>query len=87
MFTAPRTPASWNRHGGFAKGQAGLGHGAILPIIASHNCHKLRQLRKIQADGWSFSSVSEAFCLEFLYFILAAEFMFHHIVAARYRDL
>ncbi len=59
----------------------------LLPFIASHNCHKLRQLRKIQADGRYFLSVSAAFCLEYFYFVLADEFVFHHIVAARYRDL
>jgi hypothetical protein len=73
--------------------RAGVGAPAFVTvpqkvlIIASHNCHKLRQLQKNQADAHDFSSISAAVCLELLYFVLADEFRFHHIVAARYRDL
>ena len=75
----PPRPAATCRHV--------CGPRASLPIIASHNCHKLRQLRKIEAALSFFPSVSAAFCLEYFYFVLADEFRFHHIVAARYRDL
>src|SRR3569623_450317 len=33
-----------------------------MPSIASHNCHNLGQMRKIQAEGTYFSSIYAAFC-------------------------
>src|SRR3569623_2767822 len=38
-----------------------------MPVIASHNCHNPRQLRKNQAESAIFSSVYAAFCQQLVH--------------------